>query len=234
MLTPLQTLSYYNAVANNGELVMPRFVSAVKTLDGKNVKSFPKQVINPAICSQETLGKLQHLMEGVVKNKWGTAHNIYDEKLAIAGKTGTCQIDYTTDDVKYVASFVGYFPAHNPTYTCIVVVHKPNKKIGYYGNVVAAPVVKQIAEAVIHDIPEHTTLDLNKVAALTAPKPDITNAYDLEKMPDLRGWPAMDAVAVLESLGIEVMLQGKGKVKRQSQRPGATLSKTKKVILTLS
>jgi cell division protein FtsI (penicillin-binding protein 3) len=234
MLTPLQTLSYYNAVANNGELVMPRFVSAVKTLDGKNVKSYPKQVINPAICSQETIGKLQHLMEGVVKNKWGTAHNIYDEKLAIAGKTGTCQIDYTTDDVKYVASFVGYFPAHNPTYSCIVVVHKPNKKIGYYGNVVAAPVVKQIAEAVIHDIPEHTTLDLNKVAALTAPKPDITNAYDLEKMPDLRGWPAMDAVTVLESLGIEVMLQGKGKVKWQSQRPGATLSKTKKVTLTLS
>jgi hypothetical protein len=95
-------------------------------------------------------------------------------------------------------------------------------------------VVKQIAEAVIHDIPEHTTLDLNKVAALIAPKPDITNAHDLEKMPDLRGWPAMDAVTVLESLGIEVMLQGKGKVKRQSHRPGATLSKTKKVTLTLS
>ncbi len=234
MLTPLQTLSYYNAVANNGELVMPRFVSAVKTLDGKNVKSYPKQVINPAICSQETLGKLQHLMEGVIKNKWGTAHNIYDEKLSIAGKTGTCQIDYTTDDVKYVASFVGYFPAHNPTYSCIVVVHKPNKKIGYYGNVVAAPVVKQIAQAVIHDIPEYTTLDLNKVADLAAPKPEITDAYHLEKMPDLRGWPAMDAVTVLESLGIEVMLKGKGKVKRQSQRPGATLSKTKKVTLTLS
>ena len=173
-------------------------------------------------------------MEGVVKNKWGTAHNIYNEKLAIAGKTGTCQIDYTTDDVKYVASFVGYFPAHNPTYSCIVVVHKPNKKIGYYGNVVAAPVVKLIAEAVIHDIPHHTTLDFNKVAELTSPKPDIASAYDLEKMPDLRGWPAMDALTVLESLGIEVMLQGKGKVKRQSQQPGETLSKTKKVILTLS
>ena len=233
MLTPLQTLSYYNAVANNGELLMPRFVSAVKTLDGKKIKSYPKQVINPAICSKETLGKLQKLMEGVVKNKWGTAHNIHDEKLAIAGKTGTCQIDYTTDDVKYVSSFVGYFPAQNPTYSCIVVVHKPNKKIGYYGNVVAAPVVKQIAEAVIHDIPKNTSLDLNKVVELKSPVPNTTN-YDFDKMPDLHGWPAMDAVTVLESLGIEVMLKGKGKVKRQSQRPGKSLGKTKKVTLTLS
>ena len=233
MLTPLQTLSYYNAVANNGELLMPRFVSAVKTLDGKKIKSYPKQVINPAICSKETLGKLQKLMEGVVKNKWGTAHNIHDEKLAIAGKTGTCQIDYTTDDVKYVSSFVGYFPAQNPTYSCIVVVHKPNKKIGYYGNVVAAPVVKQIAEAVIHDIPKNTSLDLNKVVELKSPVPNTTN-YDFDKMPDLHGWPAMDAVTVLESLGIEVMLKGKGKVKRQSQRPGKALGKTKKVTLTLS
>ncbi len=234
MLTPLQILTYYNAVANNGELLMPRFVSAVKKLDGKKVKSYPKQVINPAICSQETLGKLQKLMEGVVKNKWGTAHNIYDEKLAIAGKTGTCQIDYTTDDVKYVSSFVGYFPAQNPTYSCIAVIHKPNKKIGYYGNVVAAPVVKQIAEAVIHDIPKNTLLNLNKVVELRSTLPNTTNAHDIDKMPNMYGWPAMDAVTVLESLGIEVVLKGKGKVRRQSQRPGKALGKTKKVTLTLS
>lgn len=60
-------------------------------------------------------------------------------------------------------------------------IHKPNKKIGYYGNVVAAPVVKQIAEAVIHDIPQYTTLNLNKIAGLAAPKAAVSDAYDLEK-----------------------------------------------------
>ena len=235
-LTPLQTLSYYNAIANNGELVMPRFVSAVRTLDGALVEDYPKKVINPAICSMETVGKLQQLMEGVVKNKWGTAHNIYDKKLSIAGKTGTCQVDYTTDNVKYVSSFVGYFPADNPTYSCIVVVHKPNKSKGYYGNIVAAPVFKKIAESVIHDIPQRTLLNLHEIAALRAdqPKPDVHEFLETAQMPDVRGWPAMEAVTALENLGMEVKIRGKGKVKRQSKRPGDSLKKNQTVLLTLS
>ncbi len=235
-LTPLQTLSYYNAIANNGELVMPRFVSAVRTLDGALVEDYPKKVINPAICSMETVGKLQQLMEGVVKNKWGTAHNIYDKKLSMAGKTGTCQVDYTTDNVKYVSSFVGYFPADNPTYSCIVVVHKPNKSKGYYGNIVAAPVFKKIAESVIHDIPQRTLLNLHEIAALRADqtKPDVHEFLETAQMPDVRGWPAMEAVTALENLGMEVKIRGKGKVKRQSKRPGDSLKKNQTVLLTLS
>ena len=235
-LTPLQTLSYYNAIANDGELVLPRFVSSVRSIDGKVVKSFPKKVLNPAICSSETRSKLQKLMEGVVKNKWGTAHNIYDEKISIAGKTGTCQVDYTTDNMQYISSFVGYFPVENPTYSCIVVVHKPNKRIGYYGNVVAAPVFKKIAQAVIHDIPQESTVTLDKIATLNYQKnkPDTTELLNKERMPDVRGWPAMEAVAVLENLGISVTLKGKGKVLRQSQKPGVQLKKNQTVTLTLT
>ena len=235
-LTPLQTLSYYNAIANNGELVMPRFVSTVRSLDGNLVQSYPKKVINPAICSDETRSKLQKLMEGVVKNKWGTAHNIYDQKLSIAGKTGTCQVDYTTDNVQYVSSFVGYFPAQNPTYSCIVVIHKPNKKIGYYGNVVAAPVFKKIAESVIHDIPQKSSVPLHKIAVLSRHnnKPNVTELLNSERMPDVRGWSAMEAVALLENLGVSVTLKGKGKVLRQSQYPGTQLKKNQTVILTLT
>jgi cell division protein FtsI (penicillin-binding protein 3) len=175
-------------------------------------------------------------MEGVVKNKWGTAHNIYDKKLSMAGKTGTCQVDYTTDNVKYVSSFVGYFPADNPTYSCIVVVHKPNKSKGYYGNIVAAPVFKKIAESVIHDIPQRTLLGLNEIAALRAdqPKPDVNEFLEAKQMPDVRGWPAMEAVTALENLGMEVKIKGKGKVKRQSKRPGDSLKKNQTVLLTLS
>jgi cell division protein FtsI (penicillin-binding protein 3) len=235
-LTPLQTLSYYNAIANNGELVSPRFVSSVRSLDGKLVKSFPKKVLNPAICSSETRSKLHKLMEGVVKNKWGTAHNIYDKKLSIAGKTGTCQVDYATDNVQYISSFVGYFPVENPTYSCIVVVHKPNKKIGYYGNVVAAPVFKKIAEAVIHNIPDESTIELHKIAALTHQNqlPNSTELLNSERMPDVRGWTAMEAVAVLENLGVSVTIKGKGKVLRQSQKPGMQLKKNQTVTLTLT
>ncbi len=235
-LTPLQTLSYYNAVANNCELVLPRFVSSIRSLDGKVVQSFPKKVLNPAICSEETRSKLNKLMEGVVKNKWGTAHNIYDKKLSIAGKTGTCQVDYTTNNVQYISSFVGYFPVENPTYSCIVVIHKPNKKIGYYGNEVAAPVFKKIAEAAIHNIPQKSTISLNKIAMLTQQnnKPNITELLNSERMPDVRGWSAMEAVAVLENLGVSVTLKGNGKVLRQSQKPGVKLKKNQTVILTLA
>lgn len=235
-LTPLQTLSYYNAIANNGELVLPRFVSSVKSVDGKVVKSFPKKVLNPAICSDETRQKLRKLMEGVVKNKWGTAHNIYDSKLSMAGKTGTCQVDYTTSNVQYVSSFVGYFPADNPTYSCIVVVHKPNKKIGYYGNVVAAPVFKKIAQAVIHDIPQNTSIDFDEIASLShqGENPNTTISLDTDRIPDVRGWSAMEAVAFLENLGITVTLKGKGKVLRQSHKPGEKLKKNQSIILTLA
>jgi len=175
-------------------------------------------------------------MEGVVKHKWGTARNIYDKKLSIAGKTGTCQVDYTTDNVQYVSSFVGYFPVENPTYSCIVVVHKPNKKIGYYGNVVAAPVFKKIAESVIHDIPQKRTVALNKIAALTHKneKPNTTELLNSDLMPDVRGWSAMEAVSVLENLGLSVTLKGKGKVLRQSQKPGVQLKKNQTVTLTLT
>ena len=235
-LTPLQTLSYYNAIANDGELVMPRFVSSVRTLDGALVAEYPKKVLNPAICSKETTSKLQSLMKGVVKNKWGTAHNIYDEKLSMAGKTGTCQVDYTTDNVKYVASFVGYFPVENPTYSCIVVVHKPNKSKGYYGNVVAAPVFKKIAESVIHAIPKETSIEKSKLAVLgkDSSGPDIHDVLEASRMPDVRGWPAMEAVAALENLGMKVKIKGKGKVKKQSQSPGGPLNKNQLVLLTLS
>ena len=77
--------------------------------------------------------------------KWGTAHNIKDKDLSIAGKTGTCQVDYNKKDkeVQYASTFVGYFPAEEPKYSCIVVIHKPDKKLGYYGSTVAAPFLRK-------------------------------------------------------------------------------------------
>jgi len=148
--TPLQTLAFYNAVANNGKLVRPKFVEAISQ-HGEVLREFDTEVLNPAICSVATLEKVQDLLEGVVER--GTATNIRNETYKIAGKTGTAQIakgasGYKGEGgVEYVASFVGYFPADRPMYSCIVAVNSPSNNV-YYGNVVAGRVFREIADRV--------------------------------------------------------------------------------------
>lgn len=148
-VTPLQTLTLYNAVANNGVMVKPQFVDAL-VKDGKIVARFQPQVINPSICSSGTISKVKKLLEGVVLH--GTASNLKNSVYPIAGKTGTAQIakkgQYKNGaDVNYQASFTGYFPADNPEYSCIVVVNSPSAD-GYYGNVAAGPIFREIADKV--------------------------------------------------------------------------------------
>ncbi len=94
------------------------------------------------------------MMESVVNERGGTAYNLKSDEFKIAGKTGTCQVDYNKDNIQYISTFVGYFPADKPKYSCIVVIHKPNKSKGYYGNVVAGPVFKRIAEKLFSITPQ--------------------------------------------------------------------------------
>lgn len=148
-MTPLQTLAVYNAVANNGIMVKPQFVDAI-TRDGKVVRKFEPIIMNPSICSSSTLKKLRKMLEGVVL--YGTASNLKNTVYAIAGKTGTAQIaskgQYkVASKANYRATFVGYFPANNPQYSCIVVVNSPSVD-GYYGNITAGPIFREIADKV--------------------------------------------------------------------------------------
>lgn len=148
-LTPLQILTFYNAVANDGVMVKPRFVKEVRK-HGKLERVFHTEVINPSICSKSTLKKARQMLEGVVEN--GTASNLKASSLKIAGKTGTAQLyrkgGYKLDGKsKYQASFCGYFPAENPKYSCIVVIAAPSRNV-YYGNQVAGPVFLEIARKV--------------------------------------------------------------------------------------
>lgn len=144
--TPLQTLTYYNAVANNGKMVKPVFVTQIRT--GDVIKErFGTEVINNKIASQSTIDTARSLLEGVVKK--GTARRaFYGTPYKVAGKTGTAK---TVTDGKYTrdynASFVGYFPADDPKYTCIVAINKPTEG-GYYGGVVAAPAFREIADKI--------------------------------------------------------------------------------------
>jgi len=147
-LTPLQILSFYNAVANDGIMVKPTFLESSNKLGALKKNTFKKQILNPSICSKETLSIVKKMLYDVVHHKNGTAKNIKSNNIKIAGKTGTAQVGYGTDKVDYISSFVGYFPAENPKYSCIVVINKPNKNKGYYGSDVAAPVFKRIAEKI--------------------------------------------------------------------------------------
>jgi len=149
-LTPLQILTFYNAVANNGRMMRPRFVTEIRR-SGNLLKSFDTDVIINSITSRSTIRKAKKMMEGVVEH--GTATNLKDADYKIAGKTGTAQIakaklGYRSGDrISYQASFCGYFPADNPIYSCIVVVNAPSNSV-YYGNLVAGPVFKEISDKV--------------------------------------------------------------------------------------
>ena len=149
-MTPLQILTFYNAVANDGKMMRPRFVTAILR-NGSVVKSFGTDVIVNSIASRSTIRKAKDMMEGVVEH--GTATNLRNANYKIAGKTGTAQIardkhGYRTGArMSYQASFVGYFPAENPLYSCIVVVNAPSNGV-YYGNIVAGSVFKEISDKV--------------------------------------------------------------------------------------
>ena len=149
-LTPLQILTFYNAVANNGRMMKPRFVSAILH-NGYEIRSFDPSVIINSIASRSTIRKAQKMMEGVVEH--GTATNLKNSNYKIAGKTGTAQIargkqGYKQGEaVSYQASFAGYFPADNPKYSAIVVVNSPSNGV-YTGNLVAGTVFKEISDKV--------------------------------------------------------------------------------------
>lgn len=149
-MTPLQILTFYNAVANDGKMVKPRFVKYLRDRS-KIVKQFDTEVINHSICSKGTIRKAKMILEGVVER--GTGSNLASPDYKIAGKTGTAQIyqgslGYKVDGkANYRASFVGYFPAETPKYSCIVMISRPTSGF-YYGGDVAGVVFKEIADKV--------------------------------------------------------------------------------------
>jgi len=156
-MTPLQLLALYNSIANNGVMMKPMFVSQIQD-GGTIVNKFDPVVLNPTVCSAETTRQLKSLMEGVVER--GTATILKGSPYKIAGKTGTALVADRNKGYSqkiYNASFVGYFPADDPKYSCIVVVNNPTSgKI--YGGAVAAPVFKEIADKVYA-----TQLDIHKI-----------------------------------------------------------------------
>ncbi len=185
-ITPMQLLAFYNAIANGGKMVKPLFVKALQQ-HGKVVRTFNPEVISSSICSRSTLRKVREVLEGVVEN--GTAKNLKNSTYTIAGKTGTAQIargsgGYGYQGAKsYQASFVGYFPADDPKYSCIVVVSSPSNDV-YYGNVVAGPIFKEIADKVYakslewQDPISHSGKPVDVPVSQGGYRPDLNEVFD--------------------------------------------------------
>jgi len=239
-MTPLQILTFYNAIANDGEMVRPRMIKEVKEWN-RSVLKFEKEVINPAICSKETAAQVQQLLKNVVEKKHGTGHKLYSPNFSMAGKTGTAQKNYVSKDpdkLRYISTFAGYFPAENPKYSCIVVIHEPDKSVGYYGADVSGPVFKSVAQKVYATNPL-----IDEVEMFNAEGQQLDGSYqkyyaeaqkNYNKVPNVKGMSGMDAVSILENLGIEVEVHGNGKVKKQSISHGTDINKVDKIVLDLS
>ncbi|MCD8165601.1 MAG: transpeptidase family protein [Bacteroides sp.] len=170
-IPPINTLTFYNAIANNGKMVKPRFVKATAR-NGEILKEYPVEVINPSICSRKTLDQIQEMLELVVSKGLGSAAG--SSQFSVSGKTGTAQISqgaggYKTGTVHYLVSFCGYFPSENPKYSCIVAIQKPGLPAS--GGLMAGSVFGRIAERIYA---KDLTLNLARAIDSTSiPVPDV-------------------------------------------------------------
>ncbi|MDX1904980.1 MAG: penicillin-binding protein [Thermonemataceae bacterium] len=146
-ISPLQMLAFYNAVANNGKMVQPIIVKAIKKAD-EDIQRFETIILKEKICSDTTAQILKMLLEGVVER--GTARSVRNNLYKIAGKTSTSQKFRNGKYVKaYHTSFAGFFPSEKPKYSCIVVIDNPRGQ-NQYGGDVAAPVFRRVADKLFH------------------------------------------------------------------------------------
>lgn len=192
-VTPLQLLTLFNAIANDGQMMKPYLVSDIQHF-GEEVQHFKPTVVKRKVASKETILQMQELLEGVVEN--GTAKKWKTNKYRFAGKTGTAQIDYSklkkSRDVKHRASFAGYFPADDPVYSCIVMITDP-KQHGIYGGEVALPVFREIADK-LHSSKVELHQALNKFK-----KPDLGP----RQLPVYTVGDRTDMTAVLNYIGVQ-------------------------------
>jgi len=181
LLSPLQILTFYNAIANDGKMVKPLFVKEIKNSD-EVIKSFKTQVIVPSIASKKTIKIAQKLLEGVVEN--GTARNLKNTIYKIAGKTGTAQIAQNSgryNKTDYKASFAGYFPAEDPQYSIIVTINKPTKG-SYYGNRVSGSVFKDIADKIYATHINIQKYEIENTISSHPPLINVARRNDLEEI----------------------------------------------------
>ena len=192
---PISTVTFYNAIANNGKMMRPRLVKAV-TKDGEVIKEFPPVVMRSSICKSKTLGEIQTILEHVVSQ--GLGKRAGSPSFKVAGKTGTAQVakggGYKMGTVHYLLSFAGYFPADAPRYSCIVCIQKSGLPASGGG----------MSGKVFHDIAEGIMAQSLKM--------DVKDAHDENSIlePDVKSGNIIAADYVLTHLGYETRADWSG------------------------
>ena len=273
---PIYTLTFYNAIANDGKMIRPFFVKSISK-NGQIIKEYTTEIINPAICKPTTLSEIRSALLGVVEDKMGTGKPVFSKYVRIAGKSGTAQLWAGGGNTgKHQVAFCGFFPYENPIYSCIVVMREPG--IGHAsGGHMSGLVFKNIAERVMalnsnrkpsrvetdtikpkeilpllpeakigyYKAIQTVTTDLNLplrannatdwVKTLAKDNQIEVQAFSVSKnvLPNLTGMGAKDAVYILENMGLNVQVTGRGKVYSQNMKPGTIARKGTSVMINL-
>jgi len=244
-IAPINTVSFYNAIANNGKMMQPRFVKQIMK-DGQVVKEFEPVVLKERIAKPQTIKTMQTILEHVVSQ--GLGRKAGSKSFKVAGKTGTAQVadqygGYHSGTTRYWLSFAGFFPADDPRYTCIVCIKKSGLPAS--GGGMSGVVFHHIAEGVMAQNLKRSIDDARDTASVLIPdvkNGDILAANNVlndlgiknvslkhvsttkNTIPNVIGMGASDAIYLLESTGVKARLRGRGKVKSQSIHAG-TLAK---------
>ena len=268
---PISTLTFYNAIANGGKMMRPRFVKSV-VKNGETVMEFPPVVQREQIAKPSTIKTMQTILTHVVSQ--GLGRKAGSESFLVAGKTGTAQISqgrggYHAGVTHYLVSFAGFFPADKPLYSCIVCIQK--RGLPASGGGMSRPVLKEIAEGIMAKYIKLDVADARDSASVLVPdvkngnlaaadfvlnalgfKPVLNFNFDIQgnpvwgvaedsnnsrvmlnrtplyrynQIPNVVGMGARDAVYLVESRGVKVKMEGRGKVVEQSLEPGRIIKK---------
>lgn len=280
LVSPLQSLMLYNAVANDGKMMKPYLVNSIQE-NGQVIKQNEPEVIEQAICSPQTLKQLQSCLRSVCATPGGTGYKLFlGTPYEVAGKTGTSQVangNRGYADHIHQSSFAGYFPARDPRYSIIVVVVNKPFATKYYGAAIAGPVFKEIADKLYAlNADEDRSNESFRVARMkkdssnylyagqaeelrlimdemnmkykdSVKKDDWSRVYAVnyqpvisgqsvsrKAMPDVKGMGLKDALYLLESMQMKVIVQGRGKVSTQNILPGTPITKGQAVTIGLN
>ena len=241
-ITPLHTITLYNAIINNGKMVAPRLFLRTER-DGVVINENPVKIVDPQICSPQTVSTLRSFMEEASKN--GTGKRFFGPKVCSfnsGSKTGTAQVEteinkvsYKRSDNFYYGSMVTYLPAENPRYILMTAIFtKKQSGKAYYGGDIAGPVQKRVATYLYNrDFRNAQTLEhsFSQIAGISSNKLNVKSLnLDPTRVPDVVGLGLNDALFLLEKCGLHVEVNGQGKVVRQSLEAGTEIKKSGKRI----
>ena len=249
-IAPINTVTFYNAIANDGKMMQPRFVTKL-VKDGETIREFPPVVLKERIAKKETITMMQTILEHVVSQGLGRKAAPLSKAFKVAGKTGTAQIadehgGYHSGTTRYWLSFAGFFPADNPRYTCIVCLRKtglPASGGGMSGVVfrhIAEGVMAQNVKRLVDDVRDSTSnfapdvkagdeaassYVLGRLGVKGKPVSEKAVKYNGSQVPDVTGMGARDAVYEMERRGLKVQIHGRGKVNSQSIPAGTAVER---------